>query len=305
MNRKHKISARGSAESAGLQEYVRGTTHFMRGQDAKEQMGARRIDKQLTGTQPTGTQQEDIQLTGTQLKWIALVTMIIDHVGVALLQPGSSLYWAARLVGRLAFPLYCFLLVEGFCHTRNVGKYLGRLVLFAVISEIPFDMMNGALVIGSVWNTSLWNISAWNIGAGGASSIWASQNVYVTLAIGLVALMGYVRLQNQNQPIPAILWCVLMSGLAWWVRADYDFAGVALICIFYRFRQEPRMRAIWGSGTLLLAMSPVEFPALLDFGLMSLYRGKRGDDRWKWMFYVAYPLHLLVLGLLRGSGAGV
>ena len=80
------------------------------------------------------------ELTGTQLKVIALVTMIIDHIGVVLLEPNSVVYWVARSIGRLAFPIYCFLLVEGFIHTRNVKKYLGRLLLFAVISEIPFDI---------------------------------------------------------------------------------------------------------------------------------------------------------------------
>ncbi len=214
------------------------------------------------------------ELTGSDLKWIALVTMILDHIGVAFLDPASAMYWGVRLIGRLAFPLYCFLLVEGFCHTRNVGNYLRRLLIFAVISEIPFDMIHGVISM-------------------------ERQNVYFTLAIGLVALMGYVRLNNQNQTMYAILWCAVMSGLAWLLRVDYDFAGVLLICILYRFRQEPQMRAVWGGGTLLLAMSPMEFPALLDFGLMSLYGGKRGDDRWRWLFYAAYPVHLLLLGGLR------
>ena len=229
------------------------------------------------------------ELTGTDLKIIALVTMVIDHIGVALLAPRSGLYWVARLIGRLSFPLYCFLLVEGFCHTSEVRRYLGRLGMFALISEIPFDFMNGTFRL-ELLATDLPTF---------LSGLFVSQNVYFTLAIGLIALMGYVRLQNQGQRIPAVLWCMIMSGLAWMMRADYDFAGVALICIFYRFRQEPQMRALWGGGTLLLAMSPTEFPALLDFWLMSLYGGRRGDDRWKRMFYAAYPLHLLLLGMLR------
>ena len=179
--------------------------------------------------------------------------------------------------------------MEGFCHTSDVGKYLRRLVLFAFISEIPFDLMNGTLRLDLLMTN----------GRGFLSSLFASQNVYFTLAIGLIALMGYVRLQNRGQQIPAILWCMAMTGLAWLIRADYDFAGVALICIFYRFRQEPQMRALWGGGTLILALSPTELPALLDFGLISLYKGRRGNDRWKMMFYAAYPMHLLVLGLLR------
>ena len=218
------------------------------------------------------------ELTGNDLKWIALVTMILDHVGVALLTPGSGIYWAARLIGRLAFPLYCFLLVEGFVHTRDVKRYLARLMVFALISELPFDLIHGP----TTWVEAI-----------------SRQNVYFTLTIGLATLIGYVRLQNQNQPIPAVVWCMLMSGLAWILRTDYDFAGVALICIFYRFRQEPQMRAVWGSGTLLLAISPTEWPALLDFWLISCYNGRRGNDGWKWLFYAAYPVHLLLLWMLK------
>ncbi len=261
-------------------------------------------DRSMNGTSAGSTRGPVVargsgwELTGSDLKWIALVTMILDHIGVALLDPASVSYWCVRLIGRLAFPLYCFLLVEGFCHTRNVGNYLRRLLMFAVISEIPFDMMHGAIPLTTGWFRA-------EVGNGieGVANIltvvMSHQNVYFTLAIGLIALMGYVHLNNQNQPMYAIVWCAIMSGAAWLLRADYDFAGVILICILYRFRQEPQMRALWGGGTLLLAMSPMEFPALLDFGLMSLYGGKRGDDRWRWLFYAAYPVHLLVLGVLR------
>lgn len=227
------------------------------------------------------------ELTGTQLKWIALMTMIIDHVGVILLEPGSGLYWAARYIGRLAFPLYCFLLVEGFVHTRNVRRYFGRLMVFALISEIPFDMAHGCFRAA--------NVSAWTEWLG---ELMRSQNVFFTLAIGLMALWGYVRLNNQCQPMMALAWCAAMCGLAWMMKADYGFGGVAWICILYRFRQEPQMRFVWGAGTLLLAISPQEWPALLDFWLFSRYHGKRGDSRYPWLFYAAYPIHLLLLYLI-------
>ena len=229
--------------------------------------------------------QKKTELTASDLKWIALVTMIIDHVGLLLLEPYSIPYWIARYVGRLAFPLYCFLLVEGFVHTRDVKRYLGRLALFAVISEIPFDLVHDRFRLGDSWQGFLTDL------------VW-SQNVFFTLVIGLVALWGYVRLHNQRQTELAIVWCAAMGGLAWLLRTDYGFGGVALICILYRFRQEPQMRFVWGAGTLLLAISPLEWPALLDFWLISRYHGKKGNGRWQWFFYVAYPLHLLLLWLL-------
>ena len=229
------------------------------------------------------------ELTGTQLKIIALVTMIIDHVGLVFFQPYPQAYWIARSIGRLAFPLYCFLLVEGFVHTRDVKRYVGRLLLFAVISEIPFDIVNNQFHIEQTL-------------AGYLQGLVIQQNVFFTLAIGLIALWGYVRLNNQRQPVWAVAWCAAMCCLAWWMRTDYGFGGVALICIFYRFRQEPQMRFLWGAGTLLLAISPLEWPALLDFWLISRYHGKQGSSRCKWLFYAAYPIHLIVLWQLYAVG---
>ena len=226
--------------------------------------------------------QKKTELTASDLKWIALVTMIVDHMGVLWLGKGSALYWICRAIGRLAFPLYCFLLVEGFVHTRDPKKYLGRLLTFAVISEIPYDLVHDRLVLGPTLGETL-------------SNLLYGQNVLFTLALGLIALMGFVRLQNQNQPTLAVSWCVLISGLAWLFRTDCSYGGVALICIFYRFRQDPPMRMIWGTGTLLFALGWLDVTAVLDFWLVSHYHGALGSRKGKWWFYVAYPAHLLIL----------
>lgn len=83
-------------------------------------------------------------ISAAVLKWIAVVTMIIDHFAVAVYPQFASyeysVYYIMRKVGRIAFPIYCFLLVEGFFHTKNVAKYLRNCILFAILSEIPFDM---------------------------------------------------------------------------------------------------------------------------------------------------------------------
>ena len=124
-----------------------------------------------------------VGISGSTLKIIAIVTMLIDHTGATVLrailnQPNImdnlfnrdvwvSIYSASRSIGRLAFPIFCFLLVEGFVHTRNVYKYAGRMFLFALISEIPFDIaLKGNLYIPQ------------------------KQNVYFTLLIGLLVLIG-------------------------------------------------------------------------------------------------------------------
>lgn len=229
-------------------------------------------------------------LTGTQLKWVALVTMIIDHVGLSLVETGTALYWSMRLIGRLAFPLYCFLVVEGFCHTRDVKRYLARMGLFTLLSELPFDLMTGRMSISMMAN-----------GAGFTAVLQAAlrgQNVLFTLLLGLAALKGYVILQNRCQPQFAVFWCVVMCSLAAACRTDYGWAGVALICFLYRFRQEPVWRTVSGYATLVLGVNPTEIPALLSFFLMDRYDGRRGADRFRWGFYVLYPLHMFILWLL-------
>lgn len=81
------------------------------------------------------------------LKYIAMVTMLIDHIGASgliflMFNIGISMrmYYISRMIGRVAFPIYLFLLVEGFVHTKNIKKYIIRLTLFAILSEVPFDM---------------------------------------------------------------------------------------------------------------------------------------------------------------------
>lgn len=223
-----------------------------------------------------------LQLTGTQIKWIALITMIIDHTGLILMR-GTSWYQAFRWIGRVSFPLYCFLLVEGFFHTRDIGRYIKRMAIWALISELPFDWMNHAMQGKLVWSAALWN----------------SQNVFFTLLLGLLALEGYVRWQNRGRTLLSVLWCAAMAGIALAARTDYSWAGVALICFLYRFHQRAGARFAFGYATLLLGVNPNEYPAVVSFGLMQLYQGKRGRTRYPWLFYLAYPLHLCILCVVR------
>ena len=147
-------------------------------------------------------------LSGTALKYIAMTAMLADHIGVVLLerivyyrgglervamlmtsQWGDRLCWLGQVLrsaGRIAFPIYCFLLVEGFLHTRDWRRYWLRMAAFALISEIPFRL--------AVWNT-------W---AGGGC------NVYVELAIGLLVLRGLK--QSQGLTVP----CHWDGRRRWW-----------------------------------------------------------------------------------------
>ncbi len=229
-------------------------------------------------------------LTGGALKWIAILTMLIDHVGACLLEVfvmnayGNSplagwfnreqmMAWyefdvKLRLIGRIAFPLFCFLLVEGAVYTRNMGKYMCRLTVFALLSEIPFDLAfrNRLFFMGS-------------------------QNVYLTLVLGLGAvwiLKGW-RLQPLRLPIGLLL----PAFAAQLLQTDYGAVGVLVIALMYLLRERPWLRAV-ACVAVLVTFNSLEWPTVFSFLLIALYNGKRGRQP-KYFFYGFYPGHLVVL----------
>lgn len=221
-------------------------------------------------------------LSGSTLKLIAIVTMFIDHLGVVAFETHLDEYmipyYAMRLIGRLAFPIYCFLLVEGFCHTRDVKKYALRLLLFAFISEIPFDL---------AFNRQMF--------------YWRYQNVFFTLFIGLtvIALMHHAKEVFKGLMRFLVECAVLIAGimLAQLLYTDYGAVGVLAIVFIYMFKQYRSNALALGVSVLWLsAMNTLESPALIDILLVKFYNGKRGLDL-KYVFYAFYPVHLLLLYL--------
>lgn len=239
--------------------------------------------------------------TGSHLKWIAILTMLIDHIGAVLLEygllpqvadsvlAGNSLeylvpeyhFWfyltlILRSIGRLAFPLFCFLLVEGFLHTKNIKNYAIRLGVFALISEIPFDLA----VYDRIFD-------------------FQSQNVFFTLFIGLLVLYG---LNYFEKTLPASMaplrYLVVVTGVfaAQFLQTDYAGYGVLLITLIYELRNRRKMLCIFGAIYTLLLES---FTAPLSFLLIYFYNGTRGKQLPKYFFYAFYPVHLLLLFLLR------
>lgn len=224
-------------------------------------------------------------LSGTALKLFACVTMLIDHIGASCIEAGVGtaancpvsllkMDPILRLIGRLAFPIFCFLLVEGFLHTHDVKQYLRRLLLFGAVSEIPFDMAFFRMPF-----------------YGG------HQNVYWTLALGVIAMAAMQRSQDAAgrltwQGGAAAVACALAAELA---ATDYGAIGVALIAALYLTRKSRTQQSILGAGMMLF-----ERTAPLAFVLTWLYNGQRGRcPQWaKWAFYLFYPVHLMVLGVL-------
>ena len=248
-------------------------------------------------------------LSSAVLKNIAVVTMLIDHIGAVivirlLIQKGLygamvdqeayiawvgqnrgmyGTYMAMRIIGRFAFPIYCFLLAEGFQKTRNVKRYLGRMLLFALISEVPFDL---------AFSGRLWNMQY--------------QNVFFTLFIGLMVIAG-LRLVDQRLAGPETwrklagvgLYAVIIvagSALALALKTDYSFKGILAIAVLYLFRSH-RKAQIWAGVIIFLLMDGMEMIAALSFLLIWFYNGARGRQN-KYFFYFFYPAHLLVLWLI-------
>ncbi len=209
---------------------------------------------------------ERFGISAAVLKWIAVVSMVIDHFACSVYPCLNGydieVYHILRGIGRIAFPIYCYLLVEGFFLTKNVWRYLRNLLLFAAVSEIPFNMA----VFGHVFYPQ-------------------GQNVYCALAIGICAMMLLKRVDGFR------VWQLLAQGV------DYRWKGIAFIVLFYylrklRFRQE--VTAVVGA----VAFGIYERAAVFAFLPLYLYNGKRGRQA-KYVFYAIYPLHLLLFGVLR------
>ncbi|MDY4969177.1 MAG: TraX family protein [Lachnospiraceae bacterium] len=216
-------------------------------------------------------------MSGFALKLLALVLMIIDHCGLVLFA-GTSLYLPCRILGRIAFPIYAFLITEGYVHTRNVKKYAGRLLVFALLSEIPFDY--------AFFRTPLY---------------MGYQNVFFTLVLGLGALVcmdGILGRSNISKILLAAL--VVIAELA---HVDYGAFGVLVIVLFYLFRDQ-KVKCMASVAAALILHGFLGGFYIEGFGAIALifillYNGKKGQYPFpSLLFYAAYPLHLLILGLL-------
>lgn len=228
-------------------------------------------------------------LSGSVLKLLAVITMIIDHIASALLRDNETvvvslashdltLYYLLRSIGRIAFPLYAFLLVEGFEHTSDRKKYGLRLLLFAFISEIP------------------WNLEHW-----GSIFHPTSQNVFFTLFFGFLGLCIMEQLEEkiEKRNVLLLLGLVLLCIFS---LADYGCSGFGFILMLWLLRKLPIQRAIVGSCFLSST-----WRAGIAFIPISFYNGKRGFIKGafpKYFFYAIYPLHMLILFAIKKSMGG-
>lgn len=218
--------------------------------------------------------------SGAQLKGAAMLSMLCDHGNKALLYPNLSqgplllVSDVLEILGRLAFPVFLFFLVEGFLQTRSRGRYLGRMLLWAVISEVPFDLCATGTLFDPNWNNILFTFSLVLL------TLW----VVDTLRSWLHGAFWY--------PL-SLLVVAGMCLAAMLTGVDYEHYAILIGCLFYLFRRcRPAAAAL---GQACMYKQPW---ALLGFGLILTYNGRRGRQS-KLLNYAFYPAHLLLLGLLR------
>lgn len=205
-------------------------------------------------------------MTGFQLKLLAMLAMTADHIGAVFFPEIPLLRW----IGRLAMPVLCFFIGEGLRHTRSPRRYLLRLTGFALLSELPFDLAF----------------------YGGIE--WEHQNVYFTLALGLLALWAI-----QSRGMEGWLLALTAALAAELLGCDYGMYGVLLILLLDRFHRA-RSEQLAAAALLNLAFFGLQTQtlSLIALPLLWLYNGKRGRDDRR-LFYLYYPAHLCVLGILR------
>ena len=224
-------------------------------------------------------------LSNFDLKLIAIITMTIDHIGVVF---GTPFYNLLRAVGRLSFPIFAFLLTEGYVHTKSFSKYFLRLLVLALISEVIYDYVffDSFIYIGA-------------------------NNIFFTLALGLLTLFlldkskGLIKRYFKDKvdlfiilPITYLLIIVIMGLMGEFLNFSYGMLGLLVISFFYLFKDNFALVVISVSLSTLILGEGMQYFSLFSLILIYFYNKKLGKNC-KLLFYLYYPLHILVLGVIR------
>ncbi|MBP7176215.1 MAG: TraX family protein [Thermoclostridium sp.] len=232
-------------------------------------------------------------LNGFQLKVIAIVLMVIDHTG-ALFFPQVMFL---RIIGRLSFPLFAFLISQGFLHTRSVKKYLLRLGVCGVLFQIP-DWFS--TIYGNLTNNPFF----------GAHYVL---NIFATLFFGLAAIALFDRLKNKNLLL-SWLAAIAMAAVAQVTGADYGAYGVFYMLMFYLAGTDIKkifigisiLHAAYGCYEVILSLvqtghaafpHAIQLYSMLSAFLVSMYNHEQGR-KMKFFFYAFYPGHMILLYLI-------
>lgn len=233
------------------------------------------------------------------LKIIACVTMFIDHLatgflktagtnGIAPIDMSDGIFWfyyVLAFIGRQAFPIYAFMIAEGYIHTRSKTKYMLRLLLFAILSQYPYYLLNKDTLTSMYSGNTIFTLLI------GLLAVWVVDTI---LLQHLEQNKGQVILRGISSLLAIVFFCWLTTIVA---PDDYVWGGVLSVLFFYLFRQVRLVSVVasWFTLTRLEAFEAFSFPAMI---LIRHYNGQRGL-RLKWFFYLFYPCHFLVILGLR------
>ncbi len=267
------------------------------------------------------------------LKILLCVSMLADHIGLLFLELGSPLYTAARAFGRMALPLACYLLVEGYYHTRKKRQYALRLAIFAVLSEIPYANLVARQRLAVENFIRAEGVQQFSELTAKQQTLYSDRilqivNVLFTLLMCLLMLWVMDKIKSRSEEKQRLragqeqtqatsihsvgkiaLMALVVIGtllITYIFRMDYWMLAPMYVLAFFYFRQEKEtqllvavMIAVVYAGSI-----PYAIGSLLAVGAIKLYNGKLGYEQGKnpllqYSFYLFYPLHLAVLLLLR------
>ncbi len=205
-------------------------------------------------------------MSALQIKIIAIIAMVIDHMGLFFF---PQFVWL-RFIGRLAFPLFAWLIANGARHTHNIKRYLIRLFLFAFLSQVPFTLANRLI-----------------------DPHFQDLDVLFTLFLGLVAIWGIQKMKYWVERLVIIFVCIAAAQI---LQTDYGGFGVAVVVTFYLFYTN--FKRLVGAQIVLFflscfILSPVEVFGLVALVFISMYNNQPGF-RAKYLFYVFYPMQYVL-----------
>ncbi len=214
------------------------------------------------------------------LKIVAICSMFMDHLGYALFEKFSFFNY----IGRLAFPIFAFGISEGYIHTRSKKNYIIRLLMFAIVSQVPFMLFRSMFTQGF------------------------ALNIFFTLLLGLIAIIGYEQCKNKAVGILLVASLACTADL---FKTDYGYWGVLAIFIFHVFKDKKYLMYLSYIALCLIKYIPLMLTTSLYFEysllclctilpllLIHFYNGKKGPDT-KYLLYGFYPVHLIVLYVIN------
>ncbi len=202
------------------------------------------------------------------LKMIAIIAMFIDHLGAVIFPE----YIELRIIGRIAFPIFAYTLVEGFVYTHDVFKYMKRLGVLALLSEIPFDL--------AFFGTPL---------------EFGHQNVFFTLFLGILMLYLLINTPSTFRKMVLVIAMFLLSEF---LRTDYSSMGLLMILVYYYFREKKLIKYIGIAIINIFLMGYIQSYAILAL-IPIMFHNRQQGPKCKTFFYGFYPVHLLVLFILN------